>query len=142
MSSPAVYVTSRSSCEVYNLKISTAYYWCVQKNGRRSSVFSFITASDLPRFIKIDGVSNVRDMGGYPLSSGAKIRQGLVYRGSEFENAMHITDEGVDDILRLKIKTDLDLRGEAFRDVAYPTSPLFGPDSPVLSCLRRFWRAG
>ena len=23
-----------------------------------------------------------------------------------------------------------------------PTSPLFGPDSPVLSCLRRFWRAG
>ena len=126
MSSPEVHVTTRSSFEVFNLKISTTYYWCVQKNGRRSSVFSFITASDLPRFIKIGGISNVRDMGGYPLVSGGKIKQGLVYRGSEFENKMHLTETGVKDIARLGIKTDLDLRGEAKRDVAYSTSEILG----------------
>jgi hypothetical protein len=126
MSSPEFYVTTRSSYEVYNLKISTKYYWCVQKNGRRSSVFSFHTASDLPRFIRIGGVSNVRDMGGYPLLSGGVIRQGMVYRGSEFENKMHLSATGVDDISRLGIKTDLDLRGEAIRDVENPTSLILG----------------
>ena len=126
MSSPQVYVTARSSCEVYNLKISTTYYWCVQKNGRRSNIFSFTTATDLPRFIRIGGISNVRDMGGYPLLSGGKIKQGMVYRGSEFENKMHLAATGVDDLRRLGIKTDLDLRGEAKRDVAYSTSEILG----------------
>lgn len=122
----AVYVTSKSHYEVYNLKIATKYYWCVQKNGRRSEVFSFTTADEPPRLIRIDGVSNVRDMGGYQCIDGGKIRQGLIYRGSEFENKMHITTLGVDDLRRLGIRTELDLRGEAVLDVAHPTADLLG----------------
>lgn len=126
MTEPEVYMTDRSSVDVYNLKIATRYYWCVQKNGRRSSVQSFTTEARLPRHIRIGGVSNVRDMGGYPLECGKRIRQGIIYRGSEFEFKMHISPEGVDAIRRLNIRTDLDLRGEALVGVENPTSPLFG----------------
>ena len=126
MSSPSVYTTAKSSFEVYNLKVSTKYYWCVQKNGRRSDVFSFTTSSALPRLIKIGGVSNVRDMGGYPSDLGGVIKQGLIYRGSEFENKMHISDVGVNDLLSLGIRTVVDLRGEASVSVDYPTALLLG----------------
>lgn len=126
MSSPDIYITVGSSMKVYNLKIATKYYWFVQKNGRRSEVYSFTTEDIVPRLIRIVGVSNVRDTGGYKLIGGGKIRQGLMYRGSEFENKVHISKEGVEALSRLKIKTDLDLRGEAEKDVHYPTSELLG----------------
>ncbi|MBE6644114.1 MAG: tyrosine-protein phosphatase [Ruminococcaceae bacterium] len=126
LSEPLVYVTDRSSFDVYNLELGTKYYWCVQKNLRRSKTYTFTTEMNLPRFIRIGGVSNVRDMGGYPLVTGGRIRQGLMYRGSEFENKMHISPEGIEDIRRLGIKNDLDLRGEARRDVHYPVSTILG----------------
>ena len=83
LTSPAVYTTARSSYDVYNLKIDTKYYWCVQKNGRRSEVYSFTTKNIVPRFIRIGGNSNVRDMGGYNLEGGGRIRQGIIYRGRD-----------------------------------------------------------
>ena len=126
LSNPAVYVTRRSSYEVYNLRIGTKYYWCIQKNGRRSEVYSFTTENILPRFVRIDGVSNVRDMGGYKLADGREIRQGIIYRGSEFDNKMHISDTGVQDFLKLGIRTDLDLRGEAGTQVGNYITTLLG----------------
>ena len=126
MSSPEVYITAGSSMKVYNLKIATRYYWFVQKNGRRSEVYSFVTEDIAPRFLRIVGVSNVRDMGGYKLIGGGVIRQGLMYRGSEFENKVHISKEGAEALAALKIKTDLDLRGEAKISVEHPTSELLG----------------
>ena len=126
MSDPEVFCTSKSSYDVYNLKIGTRYFWRVQKNGRVSEVYSFTTENILPRFIYLGGISNVRDMGGYPLLGGGRIRSGIIYRGSEFENKMHITDDGVKELMRLKIRTDLDLRGEAERDIGSFTSSLLG----------------
>lgn len=124
LSSPEVYTTAKSSLDVYNLKIGTKYYWCVQKNGRRSKIYSFTTELFVPRFIRIGGVSNVRDMGGYVVEGGKRIRQGIIYRGSEFENKMHISDTGVNDLLALKIRTDLDLRGESASQVENLITPL------------------
>jgi len=126
MSSPEVYITEGSSMNVYNLKIATKYYWFVQRNGRRSEVHSFTTADIAPRFIRIVGVPNVRDTGGYKLIGGGVIRQGLMYRGSEFENKVHISKEGAEALARLKIKTDLDLRGESEKEVLHPTAELLG----------------
>jgi len=124
LKSPSVYSTARSSYDVYNLKIGTKYYWCIQKNGRRSDVHSFTTENTVPRFIRIDGVSNVRDMGGYKLAGGGRIRQGIIYRGSEFDNKMHISDTGVEDFLKLGIRTDLDLRGEAALQLEHFITPI------------------
>ena len=125
LSSPEVYTTDKSSLDIYNLKIGTKYYWCVQKNGRRSKIYSFTTEFIAPRFIRIDGVSNVRDMGGYVVEGGKRVRQGIIYRGSEFENKMHISEKGINDLLGLKIRTDLDLRGESAKQVDNLITPLF-----------------
>lgn len=122
-----VTVCKRASATVYNLKIDTRYFWCVQRLGKRSAVRSFRTSYELPRCIKIDGISNVRDMGGYTVEEG-KIRQGLVYRGGEFERHMALTPEGAEQLRALGIRTDLDMRGEAVGKVDYATSALFGMD--------------
>ena len=115
-----VYVTRDTSYDVYNLKIGTTYFWCVQKNGKRSEVSSFKTARMLPRSLKIDTVSNVRDMGGYRVDGGV-IRQGLVYRGGEFEIHMHLRPSGVDELRRLGIRTEIDLRGDVVDKIDFTT---------------------
>ncbi len=120
-----VYITKETAFDVYNLKIGTKYYWCVQKEGKRSEISSFGTLLALPRCLKIDDISNVRDMGGYTVEEG-KIRQGLVYRGGEFELHMHLSPSGADELRRLGMRTDLDMRGEAIGAVDFPTSELAG----------------
>jgi len=74
--------TQGGSCEINNLKIGQKYYWRVNKG----EVFCFETANTFPRFIRIDGITNVRDLG------GLRIKQGLVYRGSALNE-----DPGSDD---------------------------------------------
>ncbi|MBQ8684472.1 MAG: tyrosine-protein phosphatase [Clostridia bacterium] len=134
MDTPWVYITKDRRQEVYNLKIGTRYFWCVQKNGQRSEIFSFTTACTLPRCIKIDHVFNVRDMGGYPVTGG-RIRQGLVYRGGECEAHMHLTPEGADELKRLGIRTDLDMRGEIIGQVEYTTMEALGMTRVHVPCL-------
>ncbi len=125
MREPWVYITGERSQEVYNLKVGTEYFWCVQKEGCRSAVSSFKTTLTLPRFLKIDAVSNVRDMGGYAVEEG-HIRQGLVYRGGEFELHMHLSREGAEELRRVGMRTDLDMRGEAIGKVDFATSEAVG----------------
>ena len=112
MHKPWVYITKECSYDVYNLKVGTRYFWCVQKNGKRSEVFSFETLLTLPRFLKVDHIANVRDIGGYRVEGG-RIRQGLVYRGGEFELHMQLSPAGAEELRRLGIRTDLDMRAEA-----------------------------
>lgn len=62
---------------------------------------------------------------GYSVDGG-KIRQGLVYRGGEFELHMNLTAKGVEDLLRLKIRTEIDLRGESIGKVDFTTAEVVG----------------
>ena len=119
------YVTEQTEHAVYNLKVNTAYYWCVQRNGKRSKIASFKTADTLPRCIKIDHISNVRDMGGYRVKGG-RIRQGLLYRGGEFELHLQLCDKGARELLRLGVRTELDMRGEARGQVDFTTAEAIG----------------
>jgi hypothetical protein len=119
------YVTEQTEHAVYNLKVNTVYYWCVQRNGKRSEIASFKTADTLPRCIKIDHISNVRDMGGYRVKGG-RIRQGLLYRGGELELHMQLCDEGARELLRLGVRTELDMRGEARWQVDFTTAEAIG----------------
>lgn len=101
---------------VYNLfKGKTVYYrGATSLEQLASSPVQTITISDKgPRNLFIDGVSNVRDVGGYSsyLVSGGKLRQGLYYRGA---NADSITDEGKSEFLRLGVKQEIDLRDEKY----------------------------
>ena len=95
--------------EVYNLNIGTTYYWQVRSGGDASPVQVFVTEDGYPRFIKLDGVSNVRDIGGYVTADGRRIRQNLAYRSAQLDG---ITAEAKEIALQtLSIRTDLDLRG-------------------------------
>lgn len=128
---PVVEMTETCEYDLYNLDIGKEYFWCVQKEGKRSEISSFRTAWDLPRCLYIDGVSNVRDAGGYRIPGG-RVRRGMVYRGGEVERHMHITPKGIEQMKALGIRTDLDLRGEAVGVIEYPLLPLYGIDRVLL----------
>lgn len=109
LSNPIIKYTNEKSSELYNLCIGRKYYWTVQKNAYTSEIHSFETAPLTPRFIKMDGVTNVRDLGGYKVPGG-RVRQKMLYRGAELK---YITDEGIKTfITELGIKNEVELRFE------------------------------
>lgn len=111
---PYCSVVGNNSCELENLKCNTRYFWRILCGGAVSDTFYFDTTDVYPRFIKIDGLTNVRDCGGWKTVSGKRICQGMLYRGSEMNSHLNITDDGLKTMREtLKIKSVLDLRGIA-----------------------------
>lgn len=98
-------------------------YWfvCAYRDGDvlcRSEIRKFTVAMQPPRLIFAEGLSNIRDLGGWQARNGKRIRQGLIYRGCEMEFHHTVTEQGrctLRDVLQ--IKTDLDLREEALGKV-------------------------
>ena len=104
------YTGENGTCLVYNFKIAATYWWRVGD----SEVRSFTTEDLAPRWIHVDGNTNVRDAGGWKTEDGRRVKQGLLYRGGEMNTHMFITEKGIDTMVNeLGIRTDLDLRGEA-----------------------------
>ena len=120
--------TASSSLEITNLKIASTYYWKVVSGNEESAVSSFRTIGEGPRNLDVDGVTNVRDIGGWGIGENKRIKQGLLYRGARlndsypegwvkggddtgYEFTPEITEKGKtafrDD---LGIKTEIDLR--------------------------------
>ncbi len=101
------------------LKLGTKYFWRVKakdEGGKEivSDVRSFTTADVPPRMIGIPSM-NFRDVGGGTNVDGAKVRQGLLFRG--MQPLIHKPKEVVKNFYvdNLGIKTDLDIRGETER---------------------------
>ena len=114
MSNKLSYTTNSTSLDISNLKVDTDYYWQIEAYGFKSNVASFSTNKTKIRGIDIDGVNNVRDIGGY-----GQIKQGMIYRGGAFEKynktkkvvEIKITDKGINTVKNeLGIKTEVDLR--------------------------------
>lgn len=108
-----------NECEIYNLFLGKLYFWKIvailgEKQISESETRSFTTSSRTPRSIRAEGLSNVRDLGGYTCADGRRVKQGLIYRGCEMEFHHNITEHGISTLKdELKIRTDLDLRIEA-----------------------------
>ena len=139
-----------------NYEIGRRYYWRITSNischkyahGRtcdcqdrkrpvQSPVYSFVTEDLAPRWIMLQGLTgNIRDLGGRIGSGGRRIRQGMIFRGTRFEeNSIDGIVPGesrltVQDVNYLRdtlgIKTDLDLRMEY--EVANAKQSQLGPD--------------
>ncbi len=127
MSKAKEFESEYNTLQVYNLKIGTTYYWTVtavfstgddkQEQTYVSAVRSFTVSSDGPRNLRVEGVTNFRDMGGYMTESGRRVKQGLIFRcgtisdGKPGEVRAKVTDEGKKTMLEeLGVKSELDLR--------------------------------
>lgn len=103
--------------EVYNLKIAQEYYWEIVATNDTDTVSSnlkeFKVIDDKIRNLYIDGVTNVRDLGGY-LVNGKRTKQGLIYRTSKLNDDESttplISEKGIDAFNKLGVKTEIDLR--------------------------------
>ena len=101
---------SGGSVTLENLLADTVYYLKIADSAPRS----FRTADEAPRWCHADGLSNIRDAGGWKTEDGHRVRQGCIYRGSEMDTHHTITEDGIRALKQeLHIRTDLDLRGEA-----------------------------
>ena len=80
------FTTNQTSFNLKNLLVNQKYYFKVSADGQESTVANF-TTGDYPRWIDARPMFNVRDMGGYKVKGGKRIKQGLVYRGGEITPA-------------------------------------------------------
>ncbi len=112
---------SASQAYLYNLEKASLYYIRVvvtDAEGEHASNVTTFETSDLgPRLLKVGGIHNVRDVGGYMTSEGRTLQNMLIRGGalspSTFEayKDINITEEGKAYMSQtLKIKTDFDLR--------------------------------
>ena len=106
---------------VYNLKTDQAYRYVLTltlTNEQKITSEGEFSTEKSPRFMYVDGASNVRDIGGWNSTLGEKIKQGVLYRGGEIDGKKNqgiagfaITAAGKKTLLNvMKIKTDFDLR--------------------------------
>lgn len=129
MSDPLEFTTKENSYDVYNLKVNMPYYYQIKSVHHQKSFFSDVkefTIDDIaPRNIFVEGVENVRDLGGWNTSGHYYIKQGMIYRTAQFNYGGSLnsfvsapTKAGKETLLKeLKIKTDIDLRKTiAFND--------------------------
>ncbi len=108
--------------DVYNLYVGAVYEWHVTaelSDGSRSVSGSeyFITNEQAPRNIYIDGVTNMRDLGGWNTADGGQVKQGLLYRcgrlnkSKQPEVEIEITQDGITAMRDvLGIKSEIDFR--------------------------------
>lgn len=104
------------SVSIYHLKTGTKYYYRItllMAGGHEVGMQGSFQTARTPRLLSIDGIVNVRDMGGVKTTDGKTFKQGLLYRGSEMDGKTEftITEAGVRDMTDvLGIRTELDLR--------------------------------
>ena len=117
MSNQMTYTTFEETVSVYNLKIATTYYWTVTVNNETSDVYKFTTENTAPRNLYVDGVTNVRDIGGWMTENGTRTKQGLIYRCARLNESVDngsgiiITENGRNVMLNdLGIRTEIDVR--------------------------------
>jgi len=97
------------------------------------------------RVVRLDGVSNFRDYGGYPTRGGARVKSGLLYRSANHSKASDADLEAIT-ALGIGVVVDLRRRGERERDPSRRHPSFAGvvidndigdtPDDPWLAFVR------
>ncbi len=117
MSNSMIFISDTDSVTVYNLKIATKYYWTVSSGENTSWIYEFTTDSNAPRNLYVEGITNVRDIGGWLTENGIRTRQGLIYRCARLNESIDngsgiiITENGKKVMLNdFGIRTEIDVR--------------------------------
>jgi protein-tyrosine phosphatase len=67
-------------------------------------------SQDLPYAVPLEGASNLRDLGGWQMADGRRLRRGLIWRSATLAN---LTAGDVERVAALGLRTVCDLRGVA-----------------------------
>lgn len=145
------YSTEETSYDVYNLQIATEYYWRVSatlENGQTSvsDVSTFTTTDIGPRNLYVDGITNVRDLGGWETADGSRVKQGMIYRCGRLNTSIsdgivvdkveiEITQQGIE-VMRdlLGVQSELDLRRTDNNEVGFLDYSPLGEEVEYYSC--------
>lgn len=119
--------------DIYHLKTGTEYFYRLNialSSGDTIGTTGNFETEQSPRMLAVDGAVNVRDIGGWMTDSGKRIRQGLLYRGSELDGLevpeYTITEKGIWDMRGvLGVRFDMDLR---LRDTSEKLVSALGAD--------------
>ena len=134
------YTVKKNQISFSNLKVNTDYFYRVTSYYDEEHQFvsesQTFRAGEILRNINVEGVENMRDIGGYNLENGHKIKQGLIYRSAQFNYPKPSEDDRYDPVIskptkkglatlkdQLKIKTEIDLRKDDETD-GITSSPL------------------
>jgi len=118
-------------CYVNNFIPGTTYYYKVETGTRLITRGQFTPKGHL-RMIYVRSGSNIRDLGGWPVAGGNRIRYGLIYRGGEL-HAGHQTILSASDLAelrRLGIAAEVDLRQDVDFADEVATKSAFGEGVP------------
>lgn len=126
--------TSDTRVAINNLYKDSLYHvrvTAICKSKSFGATGTFRTTDVGPRVMTVDGIYNVRDIGGYKTDEGKTTLQGMIYRGGQMDGTyvdepVNITEKGIDTMINvMKIRHDMDLRGEAEQNLPV-ISPLPG----------------
>lgn len=115
----ASYQVEEPQLDFYNTELGATYYVQVVSEELKTEVVDFTTDSVGPRNLYVEGVENIRDLGGW-----CNIKQGMIYRSGRFnedkkdEPTLQITEKGLYEMNNvLNIKTEIDLRKTSTNEV-------------------------
>lgn len=141
------FFTMENYVDVYNLCVGTPYMWRVTayfEDGTKSvsNWTTFETADVAIRNIYVDGITNVRDLGGWHTLDGNRVRQGMIYRCGRLNKSrqpqidIEITEAGIAmmrDVLGIRSEIDLRTPDKNNETGGITSSPL-GEDVNYYSC--------
>ena len=137
MSDAVQYESKKDTAKIYNLKIGTKYFYYARSGNTKTEVSSFQVEDVAPRNLYIDGVTNVRDLGGWKTSSGKSVKQGAIFRSGKFNYDLSadktVTEQGIKAMKELGVKTEIDLRQVDNGESGYITESPLGSDVKYVS---------
>lgn len=116
---PMVFAAANGKATIQNLFVGSEYFYRIKAitgdDVDYSEVYTLQTADVLPRIVNVSGMTNCRDLGGKVTATGAKIKQGMIYRTASLDDNQSgsiIDNTGRETMLKqLKMHTEIDLRG-------------------------------
>lgn len=114
---PIKFESFHKVARVENLEIKKDYFVRAKVGDKYINLPEVRTSQHGPRIMNVEGVKNVRDIGGYDIGESKRVKQGLIYRCARLNESnidhevVEITEKGKMTMVReMRIKTEIDLR--------------------------------
>lgn len=104
--------------DVDSLEVAREWEWSVS-DGTGSASGRFRTDGKAPRLLRIKGVPNARDVGGWVVDGDKRIRQGLLFRTSGLNNNSPVEYYSADEVMKFYEEGKLSQMGDRGKHYVY-----------------------